>query len=477
VTDVINQLTAQGEALKSGWQTTQEKINAQVQLAKQIVGESSSAAPPSEGATTMPSATVAQKAAEINRLAGDIKQMRGDAQSKLDSAIKLFNDAYKAAEEVRISTRKKMDDDANQNRPERDAWKKLIEVMDSQYYRLREASAQRMLASLYASEAASLRNRINLKAGVVPTIERAGADVPTALQPANLDKDYTQAVNLADEAYKAADEILTNILEGTAPKETKDAGKVERILVLYGWAQVDKMGEKGKEAEAHLQQSVAIRNDAAQEQIRLPALPAELGTAPAPTPPTPEPTTQPTDTATTEPAGEEGAAKAAITAFADAFTKADLDGMKAAIHVEPGQEEQLQHILDLTSALAKFREVSAKFGGAAEGMTQGLQSAMTQMKNLKVTIDGDNGMVDVPGVGPQKKLVKVDGKWKLYLGPPEDEASKAQAAMIPKFTEALKQINTEIENGTIANQEQLAGAFMKMMASMQQGGAGGAPPP
>src|SRR5207248_6945351 len=128
-----------------------------------------------------------------------------------------------------------------QDHPEKKAWETLKTVINAQYYQLRGAAAKRMLGALYASDAASILNRSNLQAAVAPVIERAGASVPAELRPGDLTKNFKDATGQADEAYKTANDMLDNVVSGASPKEAKDAATIEKVLTLYGWAQVEKM--------------------------------------------------------------------------------------------------------------------------------------------------------------------------------------------------------------------------------------------
>ena len=460
VNDFIAQANAQMQALTSGWQATQEKINAQVSLAKEIV---------QGGGTSVPSgskgASVAEKAAEIQQIAKEINEMRGAAQERLDSAIKHFADAKKAATDLGIALNKKVTDPANETRPEKEAWKKLVEVMDPQNYALREASSQRTLASLYASQAASAVNRINLKASIVPIIQRAGADVPPDLTPPNLEEQRSQAVKLADEAYTAADDILKNILDGSAQQPTKNAAKVERILVQYGWAQVAKLNGENKQAEDRLKEAVATRDNAVTEGLRLPSMPAELGPPPAPPAPAggaPEtPATQPAEASAS--AEVDPAIKELLNQFADAAIKGDAEAAKAFCQIEPGGEEQYATTITVASESKKFiNALNAKFGDAAKPLLATMLDPDHVFRNGTVTVQGDEAFIkelQEEGKPPKKDLVKVDGAWKVFVEAPKTDEEKKELAVANKLAAALPQLTADVEAGKYADIEAVGQAM------------------
>jgi hypothetical protein len=306
-----------------------------------------------------------------------------------------------------------------------------------------------------------------LKASVVPIIERAGAPVPAILRPENLDKEMSQASKLAAEAYGSADEMLNNVREGTSPQETKNAATVEQILTNYGWAQVLKAEGDAKGAKEKLDKAIALRDGAAEQKIKLPALPAELGPTPGAAPAT-APTTAPTETAAaTAPAAptdspEEAEVRTALNKYLDAMAANDQDAIKAAMHVEAGQEADFEQQLKLLADLAKLKEVvTTKMGPEGGNAIGAIANAGAILKTLKITIDGDNASVDIPTVGAQKIAIRQDGAWKMYFGAPESDAVKAQRATAAKLGGALPQIISDVESGTIADAPSLQAALAK----------------
>ena len=77
--DVVKQLQTQQAVLDTGWKLMQEQIGVQQQLAKKIVGsEGATTPPPPSTGPAMSGPSVADKAAEINTIAGELKTLRGD---------------------------------------------------------------------------------------------------------------------------------------------------------------------------------------------------------------------------------------------------------------------------------------------------------------------------------------------------------------------------------------------------------------
>ena len=297
------------------------------------------------------------------------------------------------------------------------------------------------MGALFASEAASVANRMNLQASVAPIIERAGASVPAILRPGNLDKEMSTALGQADEAYKAADEMLNNVREGTSPKEAKDAATVEQILANYGWAQVLKANSDAKGAQEKLEKAIALRDAAAapEAKIKLPALPAELGPTPGAAAPATQPTTEPSTPATAPAAPvdtpEEAAARDELNKYITAMTSNDLDTVKSLVQVESGSEADFDQQLKLAGDFAKLKEaVTAKLGEDVGRKVQAGDAALFMLRTAKITVNGDEGTIDLPVIGPRKMFVRVDGQWKLFFGAPINDAEKAQRAAPRSWT-------------------------------------------
>lgn len=467
--EVVKQLQAQNAALDAGWKSMQEQIATQSQLAQKIVGAEGAAAPApttDETAIQMSGASMAAKAAEINTYATQLKEMRGQAQSHLDEAAREFQAAYTNADAVRKDLAEKIGLIQDRNRADYKTLQNAQDIMNPQVYQLREAGAHRLTGALYASQAASLMNRLNLKASVVPIIQRAGATVPAILRPENLDKEMSQASKLAAQAYEDADKMLGNVREGTALIETKNAATVEQILTNYGWAQVLKADGDAKGAKEKLDKAIALRDGAAEAKIKLPVLPAELGPTPGQAPPA----TAPSETPATAPAAPQDSPEAAgarevLNKYVTAVTANDQDAIKAIVTVESGAEADFEQQLKLLADVNKLKDaVATKMGeDAAKQFQAGNNVALAMLQNAPITVSGDEGSMTLPVVGAKKMFVRADGQWKLFFGAPANDAEKAQRAALAKLDEALPQITSDVEAGTIKDMQGLQAAIVKAM--------------
>jgi hypothetical protein len=62
-------------------------------------------------------------------------------------------------------------------------------------------------------------------------------------------------------------------------------------------------------------------------------------------------------------------------------------------------------------------------------------------------------------------FVKGDGQWKLFFGAPANDVEKAQRAAMVKLEEALPQITSDVDSGTIKDVQELQAAIVKAMQS------------
>jgi hypothetical protein len=287
----------------------------------------------------------------------------------------------------------------------------------------------------------------------------------------------TTAFNLADEAYKAADEALTNVREGVSSTEIKNAATVEQILTNYGWAQVLKANGDAKGAKEKLEKAVALRDGAAEQKIPLPALPAELGPTPGAAPPATQPATVTPATQPEAPVDtpEEAAAREVLNKYITAMTTNDQDTVKSIVQVEAGSEAEFEQQLKLVTDLAHLKEVvTSKLGEAAGKQIQTGEAALVMLRTAKLTLNGDEGNIELPGVGSKKMFVRSEGAWKLFFGAPASDMEKAQRATLAKLGEAIPTITSDVESGKITDLAALQAALVQAMGA--PGAGAGAPP-
>jgi len=320
--ELIAQLEDQRKTLDAGWSAMEQQVARQKALAAQLLGSVAAApAQPEPGDQQSPfavarrtaGASIAEKAVVLGQLVDQIRTLREEAQLSLSNAITFFGDAYQAADALRRSLQDLISDSRNQGRPELVAWRSMQQTLNPFQFMLQQAAAQRRLGGLWASDAASISRRIELRQTVESALQGLDLQVPVQLLGRDLEEQRNNALNQAKQAYQESDDALANIIENDAPEPIKNAARVGRILTLCGWAQALRQAGDAAAAEEKIKLAIDARNAAAELNIPLPSLPAELGApppkpapataaaegqppaeaAPAPAEPGPEPLPQP----------------------------------------------------------------------------------------------------------------------------------------------------------------------------------------
>lgn len=445
INEVISGLQEQSASLEAAWKQIDAQVARQEQLAAQVLGSASAAAPTAENPSTI-GASIAEKAAALGKLAEEIAAMRETAREGLSNADKYFSDAYRAADSLRGQLKTDIDEPKNQGRPEIAAWKDMLAAVDPMQYKLQQAAVQRSLGALYAAEAASLSRRVAVQQTVAAAVEPLGKPVPPPIASGDLAKSRTAALQLADGAYKASQELLTDIIDGLASEEVQARARLSRALTHYGWSYVQRLAGNDTAAAESIQASINDRNSAAERNLPIPALPVELGVAPKPKPAETETPTE--GTQATAPA-EDPAAREALTRFAEALVNGDADAARAAAQVEPGQEAVLEQTINAIAEMKKFMEAAKeKYGDQAAAIPNMATANAMSLRMAKISIEGDEGFVQGPGeTTPRKRLVKVDGQWKVFIGAPTTPEATAERAMMEKAAAALPQLTNDVREG------------------------------
>jgi hypothetical protein len=322
----IKDLQDQQQTLDTGWQAIQQQIAAQLALAKQIATVDAMAA----GATTMPVAasepalqasaspelqapgkSIVTKVKALADLSKQIEDLGKAAADDLDNAAKAFDQAFTTANKADAALRTLAQSPNRAYEASRPAFQLQQQAIWPQQYRLAQARALRILGSLEAARAANLAIRVKLRDMVSQAMVTAKLAAPAELGSAELNKQLQDALGAADEAFKTADERLTDVIDNSAQgdlaRDAQKAARVAQIFVRYGQSQLALIAGNAQQAQAAEEKAREAVKLAVDNEAALPALPASLQSAiPAP--------------ASTQPAapGAEGAATQPATAPAGA---------------------------------------------------------------------------------------------------------------------------------------------------------------
>ena len=167
--------------------------------------------------------------------------------------------------------------------------------MDPMQFRLQEAAVQREIGGLYASAAASASSRISLQDSLKTALDGTGLRMPSQITDEGvLSKERDDAIKAAEAAYKDADGLLEAIDQALTSQDLKTTAQLSRAINYYEWAQLARLEGKTEDAKKYLASARTQRDQAAERNPAIPAMPTELGPVPKPQPATEEaPATQP----------------------------------------------------------------------------------------------------------------------------------------------------------------------------------------
>jgi hypothetical protein len=283
---ILNQAIAaygqQSGAADAQWATAQKQIDAQHDAAKTVLGDETEATDLAKDPTG--GMTIAAKAATLARLAQDNASNRDAALPHVNTAIQCFRDAESLARTVQTDLTQRASAVAGGStpRPETDAWNATRKTLDPSRYQLLQAQAQLESANLFAGQAAEAQLRQQLATMITPLLDADKLSLPAALQDSDnrIANAARTGVDQANAAYKAADDLLDGIIEGSAPEEQKKAAQQARIFADYDWYLWDQL-QNQKSADDHLKSALAMRDAVLQNNTPLHHLPPELAVAPA----------------------------------------------------------------------------------------------------------------------------------------------------------------------------------------------------
>lgn len=272
VEDAIAQMQQNSQARDAGWSQVDKDVATRKAFAAKLLG-------PKDPQVD----TVAEKAEQIDELVKKIADLRGQAESAASDAAKYYDDANKSAQAAQTDLRTRLGDPSVQSKPDvTKALKDLQDAVEPLTYKLQAAAAQRTLGNLYASEAASLNRRALLQETVKTAAASIGGTVPESLNAGDPARDRDAKLALAEDAYKASEGLLGDVIDGQASDELQTAARISRTLTYYNWSLLNKLANKDADAKDHLAKAVTDRDAAAGHQVAIPALPSELGAPPAP---------------------------------------------------------------------------------------------------------------------------------------------------------------------------------------------------
>jgi len=253
-----------------------------------------------QGAGVGPMAdSLSGKLKQIADLSQQIDARRTEAEQLLKDAMDHVDKAKSAAQQLVSSIGSQMSGAGGSQRPEAQAWKRMVELHNPSRFQLRHASLQILLADVYRGRAFDLAARANTAKILAAALQPAGLTAPQEAGGPNLQNDAdaarTAAVTQYTEAEKELNDVVTGPRSNDLANEEVKAAHLMQLVRLYAQAQADPQLASNLAAQAR---ALAAQG----EQVQLPttALPPVVAAALGLNTP---PATQPARGATTQPAG------------------------------------------------------------------------------------------------------------------------------------------------------------------------------
>jgi hypothetical protein len=211
--------------------------------------------------------SVTGKLRQIAELSQQIEARRTEAEQLLKDAMDHVDKAGSAAQQLVSSINSQMSGAGGSQRPEAQAWKRMVELHNPSRFKVRHASLQILLADVYRARAADLAARANTAKVLAAALQPAGLAAPQEAGGANLQSDAdaarTAAVTQYTEAEKELGDVITGPRSNDLAAEEIKAAHLMQLVRLYAQAQADPQLASNFAAQA--------RTLAAQgEQVQLP---------------------------------------------------------------------------------------------------------------------------------------------------------------------------------------------------------------
>jgi len=284
IEQAIATLEEKARQIDAGWADVQKQAQGVTDINRRLL-ELDAGNKTAIGAVATDAGKLAAALEEYNKLVET-------ADGRLNNAVKLFDDATKAAEQSFREAGTKVTAEKTSQSAAVPAWKALQETVAPQQFKLAKGQAQHLLGVLWGGKATLLASREAAVAALTPVLATAGLKPPREFDAGDVATAAKEAADKANAAFASATETLTDVAGGAAPGATAKAAQasatVARMLALNAWAAFNAATGDAAAAQAHQQDARAARDEAVALNVSLPALPPSLARPPkAPTPNTP----------------------------------------------------------------------------------------------------------------------------------------------------------------------------------------------
>ncbi len=277
-------LEAKAQEGKDSWTATQAEMARVDDRSKAILGVNPVDAPKIDSKGDLKTqTTIGSKEAAIAQLVADNVKPRADAIAHFDKAISVYQEAGVLAKSVQADLQKKSLTDPTLAKPEQVAWKAEMETFDPNLYAFMQGAAELEKANLLAQTAAEAKARLDQITMLKPILAAAH------LQPL-VTMDETQPTNLAQlikssqgdansgarGSFTKAGTLLQHVFTSTAPLPIRSGALADEVYLEDAWASLEALAGDPQQAATHLSNAREHVAAAANQQINLPSLPADL---------------------------------------------------------------------------------------------------------------------------------------------------------------------------------------------------------
>ncbi len=277
LTSAVNTFAQLAAAYDAGWNQVEQQIVKQKQLAGAIYqGVGAAEAKASTNSIT-------SKSIELQKLTEETQKGFAGAKDNLTHAVTNFQAAVTAADALQAELQTQLSDPSVRGTEMGKTIDAMKQAFNSHSFRLGQADAQQLLATLYTSRVTALAERQRLLAALQPVLAEAGLSMPKQLNDPNLATTIKDLTKEADAAYTAVTDLYTNVGEAGNNENQKTAGHIGRMFALYGHSQLKRAAGDAKGATALLTDARGARDLVIQEKgyAAIPAYPSDLVPPPA----------------------------------------------------------------------------------------------------------------------------------------------------------------------------------------------------
>jgi hypothetical protein len=183
---------------------------------------------------------------------------------------------------------------------------------------------------------------------------------------------------------------------------------------------------------------------------------------------------KPPATAPVAPAQPPASPKAIAQAFAAALDKGDAATAKALLPQDDTHAKWADASIALSTALKKLDAAAvARFNEAGKSVSQNqlhLLDSFKSLENAQEKIEGDAATLTPADQTQPLRLLRVDGKWQLQIGPGKADAAAKQLALYGRLTKAANSTAEEIAAGAYPTAEVAAKVFAARVLEARMAG-------